>query len=109
MLIELETDDGHLPFDLLGWPESAADGTTAQVEKIGTLRLDYWPVRKSLGPQIVSFSFEFVSGVAAGVVANWLYNKFSGRVSKLRIDRIDVLVEEGEIRRVISERIEVSE
>ena len=50
--------------------------------------------------------FSDPTGIAVGVVANWLYDKLKGRATTLRIDRIEVHLDRGEIEKILVERIE---
>jgi len=51
------------------------------------------------------FLLSFGGKVPPGLLANWLYEKINGRVTKLLIDRIEVQINKNEIERVISEKI----
>jgi hypothetical protein len=48
----------------------------------------------------------FGSGVSAGIVANWLYEKLNRRISKIRTSRQEVHINKGEIEKIIIEEIE---
>lgn len=39
-------------------------------------------------PETLQLILTFGGGVATGLVANWLYDKLSGRTKKLRIGRV---------------------
>ena len=52
----------------------------------------------------VSLILTFAGGVASSLVASWLYNKLSGKVGMLTIDRTEVKVDRDEIHIAI-ERI----
>jgi hypothetical protein len=51
------------------------------------------------------FLLSFGTNIAPGLIANWLYEKINGRATELRIDRIDVQINKGEIERIITEKI----
>jgi len=57
-------------------------------------------------PRVVEFSLTFGAGVAASVVANWLWDKLKSRqVTSITIDRSSVEFEEGQIKKIITEKI----
>lgn len=63
--------------------------------------------RKAIGsPTTITLLLSFGTGVASGLVASWLYDKLKGRASTLRIERTVIQINEGEITRIITERIE---
>lgn len=106
MEIEIHTHDNKIVFDLLGKSRISVDD---EVEIEGGFRIKYSGgfIRKSFGfPSIENFVVTFSSGVTAGLVANWLFNKLKDkRVEKLLIERIEVKVDEGEIKSVLTEKI----
>jgi hypothetical protein len=55
---------------------------------------------------IVDLVLSIPLGVTASLIAAWLYDRLNGRAERLRIDRTEVTIEEGEIRRVVHEHIE---
>lgn len=104
--IEIETRDGELVSDLMetsspliGQQKSIPGGATVTFK--GTL------FRKALDlPLTIQLSIGLATAVTASLIANWLSRKIKGRATTLRIDRREVQIEEGEIKRVIEERIE---
>ncbi len=66
--------------------------------------------REAVGfPDIIYLTFEISKGVAMALLTAWLYDKLKGRVEKLRIEGIDVQIDEGEIKRILINKIEKSE
>ena len=63
--------------------------------------------RRGVGFETVATAIlSFGSGVAAGVLANWLYEKLHGKPStRLTINRIEVQITRDDIIRVIQEEI----
>jgi hypothetical protein len=58
--------------------------------------------------QYVEFTLQYASAVSASVIATWLYNKFTKHgVKKIRINRTEVNVDQGEIKRILMEEIEM--
>ena len=51
------------------------------------------------------FLLSFGSKVAPSLLADWLYEKINGRVTRFCMDRIEVSINKTEIERIISEKI----
>jgi len=68
-------------------------------------------LRKAFGaPETLELAPSFGTGVASGLVANWLYEKLRGCPSiTLRIEEQDVELEEGQIKRVLTRLIDRTE
>jgi hypothetical protein len=106
MLIEIDTPDKQLSFELFGNPESLGLGARTPLPFGGILELQDWRFRKAAGAaETLELLLSFGVGVSSSLVANWLWAKFNGKVTTLRINRIDVRLHEGEIQRVIAEQI----
>ena len=107
MGIKILTYDGQLVFDLLDKP-SASVGDRIEIADQVRLVYNGSIKQKAIGlPEIVNFTLTYGSNVAAGVIAAWLYNKLKGRkVEKLIIERTEVEIDEGQIRKVIEEQVE---
>ena len=111
MIFEIDTHDFFLardlmetssPSPLVGQKRTLPGGATVTFEGIIERRaLDF--------PSTIQLVVSFGKGVLAGVVASWLYNKIKGRASTLRIDRTEVEIEEGEIKRIIKEKIQIED
>src|SRR5215471_14216708 len=91
-------------------PETAAGplfahqlfGSTKDVALPGgaVLTLESMIERKALdSPTLMTFGLTIPTGVATGVVANWLYDKFKGRARVVRIDRTEVTLDKGGFRK----------
>lgn len=105
MEIWIHTHDRSLAFDLLGKGQ-ARTGDVIELDQGASLAYEGTYVRKALGfPEIVMLSASIPTGVAAGIIANWLWGKLKGRnITQIEIDRTTVEFEEGEIKRVIYEK-----
>jgi len=102
---QIETTYPDLPSEFVK-AKSPAPGVGYPIPEVGTLIYQPTIKRKSLGGgEIFEFVLTFSSGVASGVVANWLYSTLRSRVSSLTINRVEVQIDEGEIKRVIEEQI----
>jgi hypothetical protein len=107
--IEITTHDRMATFELLeatslspGQALELADGLVVNYR--GTL------VRKSVGwPEVSAFLLAVASNLPASVAAdliwNWLKSKLSSPPERLTIDRTVIEFEEGEVKRVIVEKI----
>ena len=107
MNIEIYTDDKNLVFELLG-KSSAKVGDSTGLENQILLTYKGSLIRKAIGfPEIAQFALTFGSGVGAGLVANWLYDKLRGKkITRIVIERTEVKLNEGEIEKVINEKAE---
>lgn len=63
------------------------------------------------GPEMVSLLFEFGSAASAGIIANWLYEKFKGQGTTIVIGKKEVRIENAEKLReiIISESADKKE
>ena len=60
-------------------------------------------------PNIIKFTIDIIADLATiAYVARWFYEKFKKRASYIQFERKIAKIEEGEIREVIEEELEVS-
>lgn len=105
--ISIHTKDGSLAFDLFGKTQLKSGdvidlGDGASITYHGT------QIREAVGTlEILMLSLSIPPGVvASALIASWLWNRLKGRsVQRLVIERTEVELEEGSIRRKITERI----
>lgn len=104
MLIEIETHDRRLEFDMME-SMSLKVGQQHSVPGGAVLTAQGHRGQKSFGmPETVTFLLEYVGGpIATGLVSNWLYAKMKGRAEKLRINRREVHIDKVEIKRSLDE------
>lgn len=107
--VQIETTDRGLDIEMLGAGHVSL-GTQISLADGSTVTWSGAPLTKHAGEPYV-FNLVVVlasgaSGVAAGVVSNWLYDKLKGgRADKLRIHRTKVEIEPNKIR-IMIEQIE---
>jgi len=103
--IEIYTKDNSLIFDLLR-KKSAKRGDiitiSEDVKFVYKGTLTHFAVDV---PSIIHATIEIGGSIAIGIVSAWLYDRLKGRAEKIKIDRTVIEVEEGEIRRIIEEKI----
>jgi len=105
--IEIETSGPLLAFDLLGGPKTLSVGAKASLPGGAVLRLHEMREHRAADfPTLLQLGLSFGTGAAASLAASWLYDKLKGRARALRIERMEVQIEEGQIRKVLVERIE---
>lgn len=109
MQICIHTHDTRLVFKLLSCNQACV-GDVIDVGQGVSLTYDGTYGRKGLGfPEIIMLSASFPSAVATGLLANWLWKKLRGQeITQIEIDRTIVEFNEGEIKRVIREKIKES-
>ena len=107
MEIEIDTSDKKLCADLFGNPTTITEGMKAQLPMGGDIQLKEWRFYKAEGiSDTVALLLSFPMGVVSGLVANWLWSKIDGRVTGLRINEVDVQINEMEIQRIVTEQLE---
>lgn len=110
--IEIETFNKQLDFDLFETKERLARGMEIKIADGISARFEGTEFHLAIGfPDLVHFTItigkDLAIGVASGIISAWLYNKLKGRkVEKLRIERTEVNIDKGEIKRILMEKIE---
>lgn len=108
MELEIYTHDKNLLFNLMG-KSSVSRDEFVEIPNTNT-KLIYkgTTIRLAAGlPEIINFTLTFSSGVAAGVVANWIYDKLKNRAEKIVINRREIQMDKEEIKRFIEEEIKI--
>ncbi|MCL5669446.1 MAG: hypothetical protein M1392_05650 [Gammaproteobacteria bacterium] len=107
MQIEIETRDIRVAFDILGPPGRLTSGTSVLVPGGATLTFEGLIERRALDvPGVLQFIVDSSIDIEIGLLGAWFYEKVKGRATRLRINRVEIQIEEGEITRVLSEQIE---
>lgn len=106
MQLKIYTYNPRLVFDLLG-KSAASVGDEVKISDQARLIYNGSEVRKAIGfPEIACFTLTFGLGVTTGVIANWLYDKLKGeKIEKLLIEKTEVQVDQGKIKKIIEEKI----
>jgi hypothetical protein len=111
MDIEIQTRDNMFIFDLLETKQISSDVIKPITENANLVyKRKFHMVNKSMNvpPEIINFSILFLSGVASGIISNWLWDKIKGKeVTKIKINNKEVDFEEGIIKRTVEETIEM--
>jgi hypothetical protein len=103
----IDTHDPRLAVDMLGNPKEIGTGSRTSIPGNAEVTLKSLYIRRAFGlPETLELAITFGSGVAAGLVANWLFDKLKDRDVRLRIEETEIQIEQGEIRRVITRKIE---
>lgn len=92
------------PADYLGSTIDAS-GNVELPNDVGlSIRIAPKPTRRAFpGPEAIVLIAEFTSGVAAGVLSNWIYERLHGRTPKVLIDNQSVATDnKTEIENAIS-------
>lgn len=110
MQLEIETRDRQLAYEILGTPNEVSSGSFVSVPGGGRLTFEYLTAYKALDiPETLHFIVDVTTNLEVGLLSAWLYEKVRGRTTRIHINRIEVQVEEGEIKRVLLEQIEREE
>lgn len=85
-------------------------GGVIDIPKSGaSIKYNGGTVCKSFGiPEVSEFIITFSSGVAAGVVANHIYNKLIGqksKIEKIEVDHKVITLDKGELTQVIHDHL----
>ena len=108
--VEVHTHDRGAAYTLFG--TSVGDGQTAAIADGIEAEFQHIESRRSLGwPEVVAFfitvSAAVPPSVAANLITSWLLSKFPHRPESTIIERSEVEFEEGQLKRVFRERIEM--
>ena len=106
ILLEIETHDRQLVSAIIGQQQAVSKEKTVNIPGNAILKAKGIAVRKAFGlPETLEFVLSFGSGVASGIVANWIFQKIKGRATAFKIDRVEVKLNKGDIERVLIEKI----
>lgn len=108
--IEIETDNRMLGFDLFESKEIRAGQTQKAIGEGISIRYEGGLIRRAVDfPEIVRIALviaeKYVLPVAATLTATWLYDKLKGRANNVIIEHTVVEIDEGEIKKVIIEKL----
>jgi hypothetical protein len=107
IVLEIDTTDHRLGFDLFSPAKLLEPGTAVDIPGGAHLTIKEMYVRKAFGAhETLTLLLHFGRDISVGVIGSWLYDKLKHRAITVRIDRVEVQIEEGEIRRVLAEHIE---
>jgi hypothetical protein len=109
MQLEIETRDIGVAFDILSTPGRLTSGSSVSAPGGATLTFGGLIERRALDvPGVLQFIVDCSTDIEIGLLAAWLYEKVKGRATRLRINRVEIQVEEGEIKRVLSSKSNMS-
>jgi hypothetical protein len=107
--LKIETHDNMLECKMLD-VRQRAQGMQKEVLPGLTVRYDRKLVQWAFGySAIIDFTLKIAEGVGAGLIARWLYDKLNVRVVKLEVEGTEVSLSEGEITRILAEKMKKSE
>lgn len=107
MQLEIDIRDIRVAFDILGTPGRLTPGSQVNAPGGATLTFEGLVERRALDiPSVLQFVVDCSVNVELGLLAAWLYDKVKGRASRVRINRVEVEIDEGEIKRVLLEQID---
>jgi hypothetical protein len=110
MKIAIATKDRNLTSWLLDNPKILSAGKTKITIPDGDATLVFESESMAKAgidlPRVVEFSLTFGASVVTSVVANWLWDKLKSRqVTAITIDSTSVEFEEGQIKKILIEKI----
>ncbi len=109
MIIEIETHHPILACDLME-SSSLSAGQKKEIPGGAILTFEGTLERRAIDfPSIIELTILIGTGTSASIIGNWLYSKIKGKATKLRIDRMEVEIDEGKITRVIKEKIQIED
>ena len=106
--LEIDTHDRQLAYDLTETSSFSA-GQQKSIPGGATVTFKGMSVRKAFDvPNTIELVISFgKSAIAVGLAVKWLYDKIKGRATVIRIDRREIQIEEGKIKRIIEEKIQI--
>jgi hypothetical protein len=102
--MEIETKDVSLKNQLL----RKRDAKRGDEINIGnaSIRYEGMTIREGLDlPLIFNFSIEIGKLIVADVIARWILENLEGKQAKLRMERKEVQLEQGQITKVLEEKM----
>jgi hypothetical protein len=106
VLIEIETEDRELGTHIFGNSRSLEPEFRIDIPGNATIIPKGSAQWKGSDPsQRIVFVLAFRSGVSSGPVANWLYQKIAGRVTRIRIDRTEIGLSKEQIATIIRDKV----
>jgi hypothetical protein len=103
--VEIVTHDVGLLGDLFG--PGTKTGMQREVESGVNVTLYSSHLHGAIDPAIIlELSVSIAEDAAIAPAASWLYDKLKGHNAKILIERTEVEIEEGQIRRVLMEKFE---
>lgn len=108
--MEIQVEISNLKFlsDLMETPSEIKTGSQVNIPGGATLTLNQITGYKAFDMgKVIEFALNFGSGVSASLIASWLYQKFNGNVTNIRINRREIHFNKGEIEKIITEEIEL--
>jgi hypothetical protein len=106
VLIEIETEDRKLGTHIFGNSKSLEPECRIDIPGNATIIPKGSAQGKGSDPsQRIVFVLAFRSGVSSGPVANWLYQKIAGRVTKIRIDQTEIGLSKEQIATTIRDKV----
>jgi len=113
MRIELQIDiqDKRLGTELFAPATTVGPGTTAQAPGDAALELREWYFRKGAGfHDTLTIILSATKDLGVALFASWLYDKLKGgRAKALRINRTEVQIDQGAIRKIVTEQVKRDE
>ena len=107
--VEIKTNNPRLAFEIFGMGGKVATGDVISIPGGPTLKyLGQMEYRSLDMPTILLTALEFGSGVAVGVLSNWIYEKLKGKTNSITIDRIEIELNKGEIEKILKEKIKIN-
>ncbi len=105
--VDIFTTDEKLPDDITGKGKLIKGDEIEVSDKFAVKYPSMQPTKKSGFGEGFRFVLSVLSGVGASLIANWVWDKIKDKeVKKLIIEREVVEKEEGEVKRVIKEKIQ---
>lgn len=107
ILLEVETYDKQLNSAIIGEQQKVSREKIVNIPGNAILKAKGITIHKAFGfSETLQFVLSFGSGVASGIVANWIFQKIHGRATKLKIERVEVELNKESIERILIEKIQ---
>ncbi len=105
--LQVDTSDKTVASDLFSPAKTIGPGTRTHAPGSAALELREWYFRKGVGfHDTLTIILNATKDLGVALFASWLYDRLKGRAKALRINRTEVQIEEGAIRKVITEQLE---
>jgi len=107
--IDFYPEDKMAIFDLLEQKQMEANKPYVVMEGVSAEWKPSFTTKEFGSQELQTIILTLSGGVTSSVIGAWIYDKIKGRARKIRIERQEVELQEGQITKIIQEKIDIEE